>query len=1828
MSERLREYVQRFPASVNFRHSHGAKEYYRGLIVGLFYAATDNGRYLHTLFPDIDGYDREYLENGVLNVSIPYNRTSGAPFCFKRPSRGAVRHTHKPNKICSRQFAPNEAVYRCEQCGYDNTCVLCRFCYNPADHVGHDVVMYLSQGSNGGTCDCGDPEAFKGLHCKSQLEAATGRDSCIGGDDALDQELQSALSLTIAFCLNYILNITHFNCLMLPWIHENVSGSAIKYELLSESSRQPPVGGFIDENSDDLWHLVLLNDENHNYTQVERVLHDAFGTSLSQATKLADEINLRGKGIVKTASAINDLLRGQQIIEKIGLKTIIVSGRDLVRQEMAEQMVWWLHRIATAFTNSAFSDTAKDIFSELLIEPGFEFSSKFPLALIGGSGDDEDIKLRCIESGLLLADNLFPTSVPTTARLNANASYWFATPHQVLVKGAPENNPVSNSRVQYLSLFHLRFDLGTRKLLDSIMLPSVVSDLNKKAVFADQLLFEIYPNLMMAYALADREELLNCLPEYTSQLLTCPATVRTLIAKKRDQSGMIGKILGPLILLMDEYLATFNETMGFKNVADITPIGYNLTVKYSTVKNAVVRGIKDLSCLFDKKEVYAPNDEATVVLGSFLTEETLVMILLFLRYFQGYWPIIKKYGDHVEHERPDFTVHVEFTIPVLLLVRNICEIVRGTPDQARVAKFLVDQALLALMPMVAPGIADFKVSREKVSFIHPINSMLSYLLQYDGAQLLTGTHIRKPFMYISDQSLRSIVLASQVKIGFWIRNGSSVATLATLYVGSHMNELTYYRDLHLNQLACCIDNPRTTLYNFLQRWELFEWYTNECDSDATVYEDRFGSIIEEFIWFVYILLTNKSSFKAANLEARTREKIRLAVSYTLIKGPMAYTKLKREIDEDSSNNPVFDTVLMEVADYLPPTGLFDSGMYRLKKEAYEGLDTINLYLDSNEFQEVSEILINHRASSKGGAKVLEPKFDDCENRFLNNHIGNFTRTREFAKLAYKLMQVSLDHSDETYMAQLLHLIHAVFLDDINAKTESNDDMLSQVFFDIPLCDLLLSIVDSSMSKFIVHKAEFLLDFLISKDEGVIDTLEASFGEAHVKEYLSKKMGNLESEADKRKRAAERRKMKVMEKFAKQRAAFLEKSDFKEDIKEDAHHSHDDVQESGRTCVVCGEEASREKTFGLFATICPQEFRKLPALNIEEARDALREWTDPEIFKRSDEYGRGFKIKEPQPSDYGRKYSFAEVVTTCGHGVHITCGSRIVQDETRYHPCPLCKAGYNLLIPSFEYARGKGGLPVELLNEAPKLTKYNQILLSVSDKKAQETLDLCGGALSSNEGSNASRSFLHHYVNLQIAQLGFASTFLKEGALEFNLLSSFSTKIADTILVYEISSRVQQDFENGACYANLLSDFPDDTKSLLKALILCRSVVILEGDDTRTHISYDLLRKNALHFWNNLEYEKLSGFFTEVVMLYFQTAESFLTVARFGFVKLFTITMYSLLMRGHSLDYAQLFRSENARLSNSKRVPVIQKLRDVGILHYPVFEGFEKEDFIEGLYFTIERCLLPYLRRMVVFKDLLTSTYAGDKEWESIDELQNLDLEILNQEYVLSSDLLCRKLCLPTLAELIEGLNCEEDDMIIESNVFDFALERSIFDIVINAKIPKFMDKGILALDYPGIVKLNNLPEDFNLCLINPNTEMSSQDFKVCLVCGGVVGNLNVSIHTNCSGQFFVFFHPRLNTLELYASMRTGPVVIRIPAPYLTEHGEIRKSHGKASLNHLRYRYINKLWLNQGLRAIVLRAFAGYGPVSIPNPNLRNLFTEESFSEDEDDDEMGDHDFYI
>lgn len=1717
--DELKRYLVQLPSSLDFREDRKLKV---NVYQALFYAITSQGKYLDELFTGIPESDVARLSNYSWNPkTIP-----------TRPFYNFVNaslYSHPLGQSCGRILGENEPVYRCSDCGYDETCVLCIKCFNKDDHIDHNVSVYVSRGDSGGMCDCGDETAFvRKLNC-----------ACQGNEDEqseLPQEFKELIRQTLTVVLDYILDVTNFSINTLPFIHKNINGRGhlrITSKHISDIGSLPSdVYGAEDVNSN-LWYLVLWNDENHDYLEAETGIRAATGVLDERAKRIASDINSNGRAILKEASVYTDLLKGQKLAEADGLVATIMTARDYMREMIVLNMFKWLSDVVSFTGNTSFREESKTVLAELLLEPDFQFSKVLSAEFF--HSDQLDTKRECFKNGLLYNGELLNLAL-TKLKPGVSTSSLARSCNEIFRPSIEEK--LVNSRIQFLLAFEIRFVSMVRKTFANAILPRFFTDPAIKAEFCAQYI-DVFPIIINILALSDREEQLASTAEVSAQLFTCPRTNKWIVS-----SGKLGNILGPLSTLIENHSSRVNA-IGYPNLVDIV-----VDVRSKREKSSIQKTISDTIDSFNR--IISKNDEENI-LNVFLMHDNLVLLLNFQKYFQGSMAVVRKYGDHVERDLLDeFYTFLQRIVSVLNIVKHVTRVKELDVGHAVNAVGLILEFLnMRKMTFRFPGIADFRVSKDPVSYLNPLNSFLSYILQECGIDAVKDTLKNSlfPFMYVSELSLQSIVLAAQVKIGFWIRNGIITSRQSAYYYDSAITDVAYYRDFFLNQVACVVDDPRTTILNFVDRWELLEWYSGEVDDEKTIYEDRFGFICEQFILFLYNMLTYRYFFDNDKSEQRAAYQIKKAICYALCDEPMSYSTLKLEVGSSTLDVQEFDDILYECADYSPPTGLYDLGMYRLKPHIYETLDPLSIHLDSSKYQSISEALITSIAKNKKvdeKSVVLKPDIYFCKSSYVNENIGQITRTKEFAKLIYKLLQAALSSQGEVFLPQLLHLIHAVVLDD---ERVNGDGHLVDHFVVIPISDLLLSIAESTMASHIVLKADFLLDQFVKRDARIMESLVDCFGEDHVQSYKKRKVGLFETESERRKRLADERKAKVMRKFAKQREKFMQRNEI-ESFAENETTNDSDI--CLRKCVSCGEVESHEELFGfLLCKTRSSVFWKVPPRDTPYSKFAFGDLdSQPKPAK-----GKAYPIGYPYKKMRKESNLSSTVASSCAHGMHYKCYLR-AQTLFNSLPCPLCHNLHDSFIPSF-IVDSQSSIIDQSLSADPQLTNYEQVVSSYGERKLRELAKVMIGEKYSGN-SDLEEQFVH---------LAFKS--LQQKQTMSDKIYDLTLLIADTIRANEIAGRL----DGTESLSNFLLEISSPSKALLRSMIQSRLYLQLCGSSILGGNLKTVMTELMKTVWEPST--PLDGAFNEVVFLYFQTEESLRTCMRLGFAKLISTTIASLCVY-HSAGEIYPNRSLGA-----------QETADLGsfILSFSQRFGYNQtitSSFIASLYYAIERASLPFLRQCVILFDLLTCDTVGQNEFKSLESVANLKSAIENQSRRDSSVELCKVLNLPTLSDFIHAMGLSDSA---------FKLEREVVDHHFKTKIRSQIDVGIMAIQYPGVIRLIDLPDDYNVCITDPQYKVASGVDSICLQCGTYLDAIDHVHHAENCSFMPIFFSPGSNNLTVLIALGRNPLEIKIPAPYLTVHGEVKKDGmmGKATLNRFRYQYLQKLWLSLSLFGYVTRS---------------------------------------
>ncbi|OBA22231.1 hypothetical protein METBIDRAFT_148750 [Metschnikowia bicuspidata var. bicuspidata NRRL YB-4993] len=1732
----LKKFLVELPSLNGYRDDRTLK---RAVFQALYFAATEEGKHLDLLFKAID------LQFNFDPWRISDNDEK--PFYEYVVSEN---YTHPSNQVCGRTLQSNEKVYRCADCGYDDTCVMCSFCFKREFHEGHNVSVYLSQ-ANGGMCDCGDDTAFvRPLDC-----------ACLSSDEApqISPQFKSALRATIETVLDYVLDVTNYSINTLPFIHQNINGQGelelTTKDISNAGSLSKDMYGVDDVNSEDKWYLILWNDENHDYPEAETGIRAATGMDDRKAKYTANEINRKGRAILRESKDYTDLLESQNLAQADGLVATISSARDFIRESIIFQIFNWLEEIISFEGNTGFREASKHILAQVLLEPGFEFSKPMTFEFL--KSVSSDLEGPCSMNGIPLEGdflNPFNVSIDCEAKLESLSD----SVKRIIIPN--DGSGIVKSRILYLLAFEVRFVSVIRKRFTNSIIPVLFIDPSIKESFCDQYV-NAYPMLMSILAFSDREEELASASEISVQLFTCPRTNKWIF-----KSGNLLKLLYPLCQLIEDE-SSLKNTDGFPNLVDIV-----FDIRSKREKSAIHNTIK--TCIENVTRVVTKNDEVNQ-LNYFLARETLPLFLTFLRLFQGLSPVVRKYGDHVERESiTEFYSFILKAVPVSSIVYHATRVVDLNLVSAKKATVPIFRYLESRTSL--SGTSSFRVSRDPVSPFNPLNSFISFVLQETGVDAIQEflCDSKNDFNSISDFSLRNIVLVSQVKIGLWIRNGISVAR-QVCYLLDSLADVNYSRDVHLNQIAAIVDQPEETMMHFIDRWELAEWFLGKVEFDQTVYEQKFSFICEKLTLFLYKLLVDRLNLDRLVTDVPKDDFISKSICYALCEEPQSYSKLKKLLPLYISKSENFDRILRECADYQPPVGLYDVGLYRLRSSLYQTLDPMG-QVDGENSQSIFEALFANASkhnNCESKETILVPQISSSSSNFVNIKIGAIFRTKTFAKLMYKLLQLAISTGDEEYLPHLLHLLHAIILD---CEQIFGADHLEKNLVAIPICNLLLTIAESTMSKPVTQKADFLLKQFVCRNGNVMESLVDCFGEAHIDSYRLREENLSDTKRQKSTKLAQNRKAKIMKKFAKQREKFLKGNDMFKDEETQVHMGSQ--VPILRNCVYCGEAESIEKPFGIPSVTSAASIFWGVSLQDPELVDlAFSDYSKTLSLEENGVYSKGFPKNLRSTSD---------VSSSCGHGIHIDCQNRTRILDTFLIPCSLCHNFYDDVIPS--YLHYPDFFDPSILTGKPLVSDSETLVRSFNEHRNRQILhSVVLSGYFENDGSFRGELTTVLCSAFKISDQKTSLTFEDKN---IDALERIETLIANTIKANEISMRVDEDDVQQL----FMKETPASLESLIRSLIQSRVVLF----ETQKSFVREIYKRDKSR--DTVAKDHDNGIFKEVVSLLFSSNESLQTIIRYGFAKLIAQT---------SITLCAEFDTFLLRAQLVSDCALHTELIDSAASYCDNFLGSLNIDFSSksssyfgNFFLALERCVLPFLRQCAILVDILLSKKSVESNYISNARLKALNEFCEPQNYRYSSSPLCLLLKLPKLVDIL-SISRLDNDLHFESKILQTHIK--------NWK--GFATNSLRTLEYPNVPRLINLPNDFNTTITDPRHILPSD--MICLLCGKkVLSWLKSSHHRECS-PLSLLFCPEENSITTVLKLGHEPFEIKIPGPYMTAHGEVKEPSLKerATLNRLRYSNLNKIWINQELFGFATRTM--YGERLRPLEDLQAETLEEESFED-------------
>lgn len=1281
----LESYLASLPSRFSYRFSAEAAAHLRR---ALFFAFSCDGKYLS------DFFSYESLPRTWNDVQTPCAES----YVLDQKKQ----HPAHPGVPCLRLFRRNEPCYRCLTCGVDETCALCADCFNSADHVGHEVYLLICLRDIGGVCDCGDAEAWvvhnECTHSKTpQVE-----------EEDIPQDRIDAMLHTFETILDFFVDVL-------------------------VDTRAPPDGRH---------YLVLYNDQARHHSDAVKRVRLALMKVPEFAEMVVKRVDKFGRAIVLGLDNKAYLEERKAVLESTGLASEIVTCVDYFRQEMCGEFVSWLAEITRGPVAGNYR-LAHRLFCKALCcawRPGYPVP--------------ETPRLR---NGRLVVYPVFGDSPPETywKRPIERERFWDILQDLCDECGYDREDrslegTIKGLRFQLLLAFDHKLWRLVRVLLHEIYVLAAVSNIVYKTLMACQYV-DIYPLAAEIHLAEDREFDWSFLSSLLVQLFTCPTNATML-----SRHGEVKKILAAAYGFLTTGHAVFVDPSA------------RAPVLQSSLK---VRRVNQL--FFDLGYILQRNEDPPV----FFEPDFVRQVCDFTLLLNGVPTTAREAREHVEYEATDYPLYFHGNSIVANFARLVSKSAQQLDDPCSVVVPAIGWVLQAFLERVNTTLEDdttdlsfvnrfssvtignhtvnvlqFRVDRDAVAFLHPLSAYLSFLIEVAGMQkveeLANVIHSieaedlvmenslehtmqmmvnrARVFDIMVDYSLRTIVLLSQIKVGFWVRNGLSTRSQFHFYRSWGLRELGFARDMHMVQVLCCLHkNSNFVPGTIVERWQLAS-FVNQNYTDFSVYESAqcMQFMVEEMLSFFVVMLEFNDHLLGLSESLVNERRLLHELVHALCFKPLAYSELCGELPEHITTDRRLEYLLNKVTDYLPPSGTGSAGRYQLKSEYRAQVNPYYIHYTSNRRDDAERLVRKDQLNLwRKNDPTSDLSYDDTyyEPRKVElcsfyENLFDFTTSPLFVQiLRSSVCSALIDQPIESseILRFALHLIHVCLVNHSGFSSacldDSDGESLALCVYKVLTCSSLVK--HHSKARAVLRAISGVEFYLGQKFAGFKPDHLLSAVEAHA---LQRDAGA--SEAELKKQLAAARRAKIMASFKKQQTAFLEQNadtGLDEDIE-------GELSVGGgwcfpeETCILCQMPAACEKDlFGVVAYVTQSsEFRNVP---FDDPYWTAKAFCGPldlssgELSQHSDctKYiseieekavvGPGFPTADPAAC-------FSRPITTsCGHGMHMSCLKTHLQTArkrktyfTKTLPedtingefiCPLCKALSNFLVPVLSYSNG-------------------------------------------------------------------------------------------------------------------------------------------------------------------------------------------------------------------------------------------------------------------------------------------------------------------------------------------------------------------------------------------------------------------------------------------------------------------------------------------------------------------------------------------------------------
>ncbi|CAO1614904.1 unnamed protein product [Sympodiomycopsis kandeliae] len=1044
--------------------------------------------------------------------------------------------------------------------------------------------------------------------------------------------------------------------------------------------------------------LLLWNDEKHSFTEVIDSVKEALGSTDQEGRAIADRVDQKGRHVLAVSSDLSQLVNYARRMHGIELEVTIRPAFDIFCEELAH----WLIAVI------------KDIAEANIYLP----SKADPTALAGNAS-----VLRLLVSSILLDEWSPATRKPDS----------FSSPHM-----RPEFfDPRHLCKLDGLLLMDHKLWKEARNLVRGWYMAIVARKEGRRAIafrFA-----AVYAKIIEVFILRERE------PEHSVVLLTVQLfSVPSIGSDLVRHYGFLEKLLAILHSIYTGSVIPESSTL-------ILPPREQTAAKASPTATL----LKQVFCRHVFYDVRYLLQSEGVKAQLVSDPRHITYCLDFLALFVAFLPEIRQRDHHVEFESNELWVAV-FQVCQLLArqAKLLGEAFEKTSasDATYFLRYAIQRTIHAclqlerLHPDTHPefslhkiqlakqdyDVVQFRVDRQFTSFHHPVHWYVAELCKRLGtitrADLVSMGKIRiaqlladldqSELLFALDFPLRVVTKIAQVKIGLWVRNGSSTRGQATHYRDVAMRASMYDQDLFLLQAGLTlVQDPNRLLVNYIDRFRLQDYFDGRpghLARSGVLPEDALDAdhevqLAEEFILLLHFLLSEASIACAWPLE----KVIRREIIHFLALSQGTYSAVTRYIPEYMTEHPSFERLLTQVSKFRAPDGTSDLGIFELKDEYYDEVNPFFYHYTRNQ-RERAEEQLRLREKKKGrspddyvpvpakallgeGSEVfattianvfLSPVLERIVFYTLLNNC-DYLRDNQFPEAlldaTLQLIVVGLVELEVTFVEEVL----AKKRDDIvplDAETNPTGVSLLRV-----LCMMEEQIKDKALKSKISWCLNRAASYSSPMASVVLSTNRQGVDVSSSQKKPASKANVAKQSMEAKKAAAKARQQAIMQKFSAQQKSLLESLDGDEeeegssatkakkeegmDVDErdadlmDVEDEESETEEPLGACIMCQEELEQDGSYGCLGLVSHSTVIRVTPRNDVKA---LKEVTQlPLSLDRVSEFGQSRETKmytdssdtkySPKPNLTSSGGGFPQgdhksgfVASTCGHLLHVRC----------------------------------------------------------------------------------------------------------------------------------------------------------------------------------------------------------------------------------------------------------------------------------------------------------------------------------------------------------------------------------------------------------------------------------------------------------------------------------------------------------------------------------------------------------------------------------------------